>query len=129
MITGWNCNPPPATRPSASPTWTVRWRRNRQERQSQFYRDVLTGKIWAFKKPVLTLMTSAMAKLFSFDEYSTRILTGLNIVETHELQELEQVIPSLAEWNAYTMQPVSEREKRWAYLSQKHIEAMKRATG
>ncbi|GAB1717479.1 MAG: hypothetical protein NTAFB05_25210 [Nitrobacter sp.] len=70
-----------------------------------------------------------MAKLFSFDEYSTRILTGLNIVETHELQELEQVIPSLAEWNAYTMQPVSEREKRWAYLSQKHIEAIKQSAG
>ena len=66
-----------------------------------------------------------MAKLFSFDDYSDRILTGLNLSETRELQELEQVVPALAEWNAYTMQPVSGREKRWAYLSQKHIDAMK----
>ena len=70
-----------------------------------------------------------MAKLFLFDEYSTCILTGLNFAETRELQKLEQVIPSLAEWNTCTMQPISEREKRWAYLSQKHIDAMKQATG
>ncbi|HVV41820.1 MAG TPA: hypothetical protein VHC94_12220 [Nitrobacter sp.] len=68
-----------------------------------------------------------MAKLLYFAEYSPRILTGLSLAETRELGELEQVIPSLAEWNAYTMQPVSEREKRWAYLSQKHIDAMKQA--
>lgn len=32
--------------------------------------------------------------------------------------------PSLADWDAYTMQPISEHEKRWAYLSQKHVDAM-----
>lgn len=66
-----------------------------------------------------------MTKLFDFDGYSNHILAGLNPAETRELQELERVIPSLSEWNAYTMQPISEREKRWAYLLQKHIDAMK----
>lgn len=72
-------------------------------------------------------MMFAMAKLFYFTEYSARILTGLNLAETRELRELEQAVPSLAEWDACTMQPISEREKRWAYLSQKHIDAMKQA--
>ena len=54
---------------------------------------------------------------------------SLDPAETRELRALEQVIPSLAEWNAYTMQPVSEREKRWAYLFEKHIDAMKRPAG
>lgn len=74
-------------------------------------------------------MIFAVAQLFYFDEYSNRILTGLTLAETQELQQLERVNPSLAEWDAYTMQPISEREKRWAYLSQKHIDAMTRADG
>jgi hypothetical protein len=69
----------------------------------------------------------AMAQVFHFDEFSNRILTGLTLAETRELEELERRVPSLAEWDAYTMQPVSDHEKRWAYLSQKHIEAMVRA--
>lgn len=73
-------------------------------------------------------MTFAMAKLFYFAEYSARVLTGLSLAETRELQKLEQVVPSLAEWSAYTMQPISGREKRWAYLSQKHIDAMDQAS-
>lgn len=68
-----------------------------------------------------------MAKIFYFDEYSNQILTGLTLAETRELEELERRVPSLAEWDAYTMQPVSDHEKRWAYLSQKHIEAMEGA--
>jgi len=31
-----------------------------------------------------------------------------------------------AGWDAYTMQPISEHEKRWAYLSQKHFDTMER---
>ena len=68
----------------------------------------------------------AVAQLFYFDRGSTRILPGLTLAETRALAALERECPSLAEWDAYTMQPVSAREKRWAYLSQKHIEAVVR---
>ena len=65
-----------------------------------------------------------MAQIFYFDEYTNRILVGLTRDETRELEALERAAPSLADWDAYTMQPVSDAEKRWAYLSQKHIDAM-----
>lgn len=67
-----------------------------------------------------------MAQIFYFDEYSNRILVGLTRTETRELEALERATPSLSDWDAYTMQPVSAAEKRWAYLSQKHIDAMTR---
>lgn len=65
-----------------------------------------------------------MAQIFYFDEYANRILVGLTVAETRELEALERATPSLSDWNAYTMQPVSDAEKRWTYLSQKHIDAM-----
>ena len=66
-----------------------------------------------------------MAQLFYFDECSNHILCGLPLAETRELEALERVTPSLTKWDGYTMQPVSERERGWAYLSQKHIDAMR----
>jgi hypothetical protein len=70
-----------------------------------------------------------VVQLFYFDEYANRILVGLTLAETRELAALERATPSLADWDAYTMQPVSDAEKRWAYLSQKHIDAMARRKG
>lgn len=64
-----------------------------------------------------------MAQIFQFDAYANRILIGLTLAETRELEALECATPSLSDWSAYTMQPVSNAEKRWAYLSQKHIDA------
>lgn len=69
-----------------------------------------------------------MARIFYFDEYTSRILVGLTFAETRELETLERVMPTLSDWNAYTMQPVSGAERRWAYLSQKHIDAMTHGT-
>ena len=76
----------------------------------------------------MTLPVVAVAQLFYFDEYANRILVGLTLAETRELEVLECMTPSLSDWDAYTMQPVSDAEKRWAYLSQKHIDAMARRT-
>ena len=88
-----------------------------------YCRWAIRGAAWRhFKKTVI-----AVAQIFYFDRYANRILTGLTLAETRELEALERHNPSLAEWDAYTMQPVSENERRWAYLSQKHIEAMDRA--
>jgi hypothetical protein len=64
-----------------------------------------------------------VAQIFYFDACANRILIGLTLAETHELEALERTTPSLSDWNAYTLQPVSNAEKRWAYLSQKHIDA------
>lgn len=69
-----------------------------------------------------------MAQIFYFDEYTNRILIGLTLAETRELEALERLTPSLSDWNAYTMQPVSDAEKRWTYLSQKHIDATTHGT-
>jgi hypothetical protein len=66
-----------------------------------------------------------VATIFNIDAAANRILIGLTLAETLELESLERRTPSLAEWDAFTMQPVSEHEKRWAYLSQKHIDAMR----
>ena len=69
-----------------------------------------------------------MAQIFYFDAYANRILIGLTLAETRELEALERATPSLSDWNGYTMQPVSNAEKRWTYLSQKHIDATTRRT-
>jgi len=82
---------------------------------------VLRRSIAAFQNVVV-----AVATIFYFDEYANRILIGLTLAETRELEALERRTPSLAEWDAFTMQPLSEHEKRWAYLSEKHIDAMER---
>jgi hypothetical protein len=67
----------------------------------------------------------AMVTIFYIDAGADRILIGLTLAETRELEALERRTPSLAEWDAFSMQPVSSHEKRWAYLSQKHIDAMR----
>lgn len=85
---------------------------------------VFQRSIWLFRN----VAGLPMARIFQFDEYANRILTGLTLAETRELEALERETPSLADWDAFTMQPVSEQEKRWAYLSQKHIDAMQRQT-
>lgn len=46
------------------------------------------------------------------------------LAETRELEALERAIPSLSDWDASTLQPLSEAETRWACLSQKPIDAM-----
>lgn len=67
---------------------------------------------------------AAVAQLFYFDAYADHVLVGLTLAETRELEMLDRVTPSLSDWDGYTMQPISGAEKRWAYLSQKHIDAM-----
>lgn len=67
-----------------------------------------------------------MVQIFRLDTHASRISVGLTLAETRELERLERIIPSLSDWNAYTMQPVSDTEKRWAYLSQKHVDAITR---
>jgi hypothetical protein len=62
-----------------------------------------------------------MDQLFYLGDHPT--LVGLTLAETRELESLERRNPSFAEWDADTLQPVSDQEKRWAYLSQKHIDA------
>lgn len=76
----------------------------------------------------MTLSVTAVAQLFYFDDYADRFLAGLTLAETRELEALEHATPSVSDWNAYTMQPASDAEKRWAYLSQKHIDAMMHRT-
>jgi hypothetical protein len=68
----------------------------------------------------------AMAATFYFDEYANRVLISLTLAEKRELEALERRISSLTEWDAYAMQPISEHERRWAYLSKKHIETTAR---
>ncbi len=63
----------------------------------------------------------AMDQLFYLEDHP--VLAGLTLAETRELESLERRNPSFAEWDADTLQPVSDQEKRWAYLSQKHIDA------
>jgi hypothetical protein len=67
-----------------------------------------------------------MVQIFRFDTHASRTFVGLTLAETRELERLERIIPSLSDWNAYTMQPVSDTEKRWAYLSQKRVDAITR---
>jgi hypothetical protein len=67
-----------------------------------------------------------MCQVFHLDNRPGGTLAGLTPAEARELEALEREIPSLADWDAYTMQPISEHEKRWAYLSQKHVDAMER---
>lgn len=68
----------------------------------------------------------AMEQLFHMEDHPT--LAGLTLAETRELESLERRNPSFAEWDVDTLQPISEQEKRWAYLSQKHIDAAQRPT-
>jgi hypothetical protein len=65
-----------------------------------------------------------MVQVSYLDECAKCVRTGLTLAETRELEALERRKPSLAEWDAYTMQPISEHERRWAHLSQKYIEAV-----
>lgn len=64
-----------------------------------------------------------MPRVYYLDDYRRRVLVGLTLQETFELEALERVTPSLADWDGYSMQPVSEREKRWEFLTQKNIDA------
>ena len=64
-----------------------------------------------------------MSQLYHLDQYCHRTSTGLTIAEMLEFASLERSALSLTEWDAYTMQPISEREKRWAYLFRKYIDA------
>lgn len=61
-----------------------------------------------------------MGQLFYIEDHTT--LAGISLAETRELEYLERRNPSFAEWDAQ-FQPASVQEKRWAYLSQKHIDA------
>lgn len=64
-----------------------------------------------------------MPHLYHFKDYYHRPLAELTLAETLELETLEKVVPSLSEWDAYAMLPISEREKRWAFLSQKYVDS------
>jgi hypothetical protein len=70
-----------------------------------------------------------MGQILQLKDYLERSLAGLTPAETREFKALDQSIPSLADWDAYTMQPISENERRWVYLFQRHTEAMEQATG
>jgi hypothetical protein len=65
-----------------------------------------------------------MDQLFYFEKHPA--LAGLTLAETRELKFLERRNPSFAEWDPHTLQPISDQEKRWAYLSQKYVDATQR---
>jgi hypothetical protein len=62
-----------------------------------------------------------MDQLFYLEDHPA--LAGLTLAETRELESMERRNPSFAEWDADTLQPLSKHEQRWAYLSQKYIDA------
>lgn len=63
-----------------------------------------------------------MSEPYDLDEYRHRNLAGVSLVETLEFEALERSAFSLEEWDAYSMEPVSKQEKRWAYLFRRQID-------
>ncbi|GEM_PF-4209054 len=70
-----------------------------------------------------------MGEILRLKDCLERPLAGLTPAETREFKALDQSSPSLADWDAYTMQPTSETERRWVFLSQRHTEAVERTIG